>query len=254
MFQYEKNMFYDCHLHFPMRLSEPVSHLLKVIDSSINLKGFILILNSSMEEELYLRNMELFKQRNHVPAFLLNMDSEICIKKFEKLEDMGIKYVVKIHPRISRITRDDFIYLKDCLKQLSFQTVIVDNWVFGSQIENHVGTELAIYIAESFPNKTIVSAHAGGCRIVESMLLTRPVKNIFHDLSLTQMYFKGSSLEMDIDYFIRWSCERILFGSDYPTFGISESWDSFKKHYDNAGKIDKLNRSFELAKEIYGLK
>ncbi len=250
----KENMFYDCHLHFPIKMSEPVVHLLKELDGNTNLKGFVLILNSSMEEELYLKNIEFFQERNYIPAFLLDVNSEICCEKFKKLEDMGMKYVIKIHPRISKIIRDDFARIKESLEQLSFQTVIVDNWFFGSRIENHIGTELAIYIAERFPDKAVVSAHAGGCRIVECMLLTRPIKNIFYDLSLTQMYFKGSSLEMDIDYFIKWTSERILFGSDYPDFGISEAWNAFREHYDNAGQIDKLSDSSELARKIYGLK
>ena len=44
-------------------MSEPVVHLLKELDGNTNLKGFVLILNSSMEEELYLKNIEFFQER-----------------------------------------------------------------------------------------------------------------------------------------------------------------------------------------------
>lgn len=86
------------------------------------------------------------------------------------------------------------------------------------------------------------------------MLLTRPLKNIYYDLSLTQLYFKGASLDLDIDYFVKWTSDRVLFGSDYPDFSISDSWLSFRQHYRNIGMMDKLYDSSELARKIYGLK
>lgn len=245
--------FYDCHLHIPVKSKEPIAELFKEIDNS-NVRGFVLILNSMKEENLYLGCIRAFEKYNYKVAFLLDIKSEVCLEKFKKLENGGGNYIAKLHPRISNITKDDFCMVKEKLDRLSCRVVIVDDWIFGHRIENHIGTELAMYLAEELPDKTVVIAHGGGYKIVETMLLTRPLKNIYYDLSVTQQYFRGSSIELDIDYFVSWTSERILFGSDYPSFGIREAWLSFKQHYHNAGIADRLQVSSKLAQSVYGLK
>ena len=248
-----KEKFYDCHIHIPMQSINPVETLLKEINDN-DVDGFVLILNSAREEDMYLDHLEFLNGHNYKIALLLDIRSRNGIENFDKLKKEGIEYIVKIHPRINCITKDDFKLVKEQLGYLSYRTIIVDNWFFGCQIDNHIGTELAIYLAEELHEKSVVIAHAGGCKIVESMLLTRPLKNIYYDLSLTQLYFKGASLDLDIDYFVKWTSDRVLFGSDYPDFSISDSWLSFRQHYRNIGMMDKLYDSSELARKIYGLK
>lgn len=233
--------------------SNPVEQLLKELDRS-GVNGFVLILNSLQEEELYLHNIQLFQDKNHKIALILDPFSSDYLKGFQELEHRGIEYVVKIHPRITNITKKDFLLLKEKLYTLCFRTVLIDHWIFGPHIENHVGTELSIYLANELPDKWIVIAHSGGFKLVETMLLTRTFKNIFYDISLTQLYFRDSSIEKDVDYFIKWSNKKILFGSDYPDFKIIESWDAFKMHFCNVELVRKWEYSAELARKIYGLK
>lgn len=247
------NPIYDCHVHLPMFSSNPVEQLLKELDES-RVNGFILVLNSLQEEELYLHNIQLFQGKNHKIALILDPSSSDYLNCFKELERRGIEYVVKIHPRITNITKRDFLLLKERLHTLCFRTVLVDHWIFGPHIENHIGTELSIHLAKELPDKWIVIAHSGGFKLIETMLLTRTIKNIFYDLSLTQLYFKGSSIEKDVDYFIKWSHKRILFGSDYPDFKITEAWNAFQMHFCNAGLAGEWEYSAELAKKIYGLK
>lgn len=85
--------------------------------------------------------------------------------------------------------------MKERLHTLCFRTVLVDHWIFGPHIENHIGTELSIHLAKELPDKWIVIAHSGGFKLIETMLLTRTIKNIFYDLSLTQLYFKALLLK-----------------------------------------------------------
>lgn len=246
------NGIYDCHVHLPMKSADPISQLLREMDEN-NVKGFVLFLNSAKEEELYLDNIRHFDGRNYKVALLLDIHSENCLENFKRLEKRGIEYDIKIHPRISNITKSDFALVKKKLEELCYHTIIVDYWIFGYQLDNHIGLELSIYLANELPDKIIVLAHSGGCKLVETMLLTRPLKNIYYDLSLTQMYFEHSSIEMDVDYFIKWTWNRILFGSDYPEFKTEEAWKTFGQHFHNAGKDAELSNSVELAQVIYGL-
>lgn len=247
-----ENIFYDCHIHIPIKKPNSVKQLLKEIDANA-LSGFLLILNSIQEEDTYLKHIRLFNERNHKVALFLDIHSEYCLDNFRKLEYRGIDYVVKIHPRRNRITKSDFALIKEKLGMLHYHTIIVDDWIFGCQTDNHIGTELSMYLAKELPNKNVVIAHAGGYRVIETMLLTRPIQNIYYDLSLTQIYFRGASIEADVDYFIKWTSGKILFGSDYPEFAIGEAWHSFKQHFYNAGRIHELGNTAMLAQKIYGL-
>lgn len=235
-----------------MKDSDPIGRLRREIDEN-NVKGFVLILNSMDEEEVYLRNISLFSKYNHKVALLLDVHSGYFLNGFKKLDEKGIRYIVKIHPRIGRITKNDFDMVKGRLDSLSYQTIIVDDWIFGCQTDCHTGTGLAIYLARSLPEKNVVVAHAGGYKIIETMLFTRPVQNIYYDLSLTQLYFQGASIELDLDYFIKWTSKRILFGSDYPDFGICEAWKAFQRHYHNAGLLGEAENTVALARSVYGL-
>ena len=140
-----KNPIYDCHVHLPMLSSNPVKQLLKELDEN-RVNGFVLVLNSLQEEELYLHNIQLFQEKNHKIALILDPFSSDYLNCFKELEHKGIEYVVKIHPRITNITKRDFLLLKERLHTLCFRTVLVDHWIFGSHIENHIGTELSIYL------------------------------------------------------------------------------------------------------------
>lgn len=252
MCQQVKEIIYDCHLHIPMKKSNPIGALLNEINDS-NVGGFVLILNSTEEENMYFEHLPLFDGYNHKVALILDVRSESCLNNFKVLEEKGIEYIVKIHPRISKITTDDFKIVREKLKSLSYHAIIIDGWIFGYQIENHVGTELAVYLARELPDKKVVIAHSGGYKIIETMLLTRPVENMYYDLSLTQLYFRGSSIEWDIDYFVKWMNKKIIFGSDYPDFDICEAWKAFRHHYHNVGLDDKIEKTAVLAQEVYGL-
>ena len=248
---------FDAHIHFPIKCDIPYEVLKNEIKKS-GITGGLLIFNGREEKEIfwkykdYLMNGEL----GFIPriAFVLDVHSDRWKEDFDILDNSKICYSVKIHPRISDIKMNDFESILSKLVELNSETIIVDNWLFGPRIENHIGTELVIYLAERLPDRKIVMAHAGGVRILESMLLTRPLVNVYYDLSETCSYFKGTSVYMDVIHFIKYTRNRLMFGSDYPDFSINHSIKAMEKELDMAGlsyeEADKI--MYATAELVYG--
>lgn len=247
---------YDAHMHIPIKYDQPYDKLREEVRQS-RIDGGLLIINSDMEAYYFWRYFDLIAggDLGFVPeiAFILDIHSKEWITAFEKLDRLNVKCSIKIHPRLSNMTIDDFEEIADDIAQIKSDTVIVDNWIYGPNLKNHIGTELTIFLAEKFKNKQIVMAHSGGVRILETMLLTRPLTNVYYDLAETCQYFKNTSVYIDMLHFIRWSKNRIMFGSDYPDFGINHSIELLE---DTLGMIDLTydeidNIMFANAEKIY---
>jgi hypothetical protein len=79
-----KEKFYDCHIHIPMQSINPVETLLKEINDN-DVDGFVLILNSAREEDMYLDHLEFLNGHNYKIALLLDIRSRNGIENFDKL-------------------------------------------------------------------------------------------------------------------------------------------------------------------------
>ena len=95
--------------------------------------------------------------------------------------------------------------------------------MYGSTKENICYIELSIYLAKHFSDKNVVMAHFGGIKALESMLRTRELKNISYDCSFSINYLKGTSAWMDLRHCILYNADRVMFGSDMPSFTTADS-------------------------------
>lgn len=247
---------YDAHIHFPLKNNNPFEVLKKEVKQS-NLAGGLLIINSFSEAEVFWNNFEEIYDGDFgfIPevAFYLDINESEWKRNFSELKKRGLSFAVKIHPRLSNLTISDKDKLIDKIYQIDTDKIIIDNWIYGPRIENHIGTELTIGIAEEFRNKRIIMAHAGGVRLLETMLLTRPLKNVFYDLSETCSYFKNTSIYKDIIHFIRYTKTRIMFGSDYPDFSIEFAKNMMREEMEAADlENDEINDiMYNTAMKIY---
>ena len=248
--------YYDAHIHIPMKYPLPYNTLKEEITKS-GIDGGLIIINNWQEENVFWDNYDRIQNGDlgFVPqvAYILDFKSEQWKDGFDKLEKYGIPYAIKLHPRISDITLSDFETISSYIKELKTNNIIVDNWVYGPRIENHIGTELTIYLSEKFSEKRIIMAHSGGVRILETMLLTRPLKNVYYDLAETCQYFKDTSVYKDIIHFINYTGKRIMFGSDYPDFSISYSVEMLEKELSESIVSDEIADGirYRNAQEIY---
>jgi predicted TIM-barrel fold metal-dependent hydrolase len=192
-----------------------------------DLEGFILILNNEEEKALFEKSFfdsytELF------PLSAIAINYELANSRFlEKINDSNIKLGIKLHPRLSNITLDKFSAIASFIENIKFDFIIIDCFYYGSSLESHINLELSIFIAKYFKNTKIILAHGGGHKVLEYMLYTRDLKNIYFDFSLTSNYLKNTSVRQDILNFIKFNYKKVFFGSDYPDFTVKKSIDTY---------------------------
>ena len=231
----------DAHFHLNMKKENPVKDMLDIIEE-YQLERLVLILNTKEEAECFIRNYTLVSEnisKIHI-AVLMDINELDFFKETAKfLGENNQQYSVKLHSRISGITVADFEKIDSLLEEIEFHNIIVDAFYYGSSLANQVGVELAIYLAKKFQNKKIIIAHFGGMKIVETMLCTRDLKNIYYDISLTLKYFEGASFWKDVLYCAKYNANRTMFGTDYPMFTFQESVQCAKRLFEqNEGSTE----------------
>jgi len=210
---------FDSHIHFNMKVNNPIEDFK---EQTKNLDGFILILNNSEEKNLFedefLENFEVL-----YPLSAIAINYELAASQFiERMRNLKIKIGIKLHPRLSNISIDKFKLIAKNLEKLNFDFIIVDCFYYGSSLETHTNLELSIFIAKYFKDHKILLAHGGGHKVLEFMLFTRDLENVYYDFSFTIAYLRNTSIWLDLINFFRFNEEKILFGSDYPEFKISQ--------------------------------
>lgn len=212
----------DAHFHFNIKSNDPINDLQKNFNEN-GLNSGLLILNYDWEKKLYQDNFnnDFFKRIKI--ASLVSPNSTNDLNFFNYVKNNVGECFVKIHPRISSLKNDDFSMILNTLEKIDFNCVVVDSFFFGSKIKSHIGIELAVYLAEALPKKKIIIAHSGGHKLLECMLYTRELKNIFYDIALIHCYLENTSVEKDIVHFLKLTHNRIMFGSDYPDFSFDRT-------------------------------
>lgn len=246
----------DAHVHLDMNSKNPFKYIEDTFISN-KLMGCVLILNTQEEKECFMSNFNVFckyKNRIHIAAALdihhLNESKQF----YDFLKSHDIYFSIKLHSRMHNITKDDFNAIYEFLKSLNYKSIIVDAFYYGSNLETHIMLELSIYLAKKFPDTNIIMAHFGGYRILETMLCTRELKNIYYDISFTQNYLFGTSILFDMKHSIKFSYNRVMFGSDAPSFSLDEAYENSKKIVSDLGlnADDLKNFYYNTAMEIYG--
>lgn len=229
----------DAHMHINFKLDKPVSDLIETLDNN-NIQKCSLIINKLEELDGIKREIELLcanKNRIHLVAGInINSDKPLCIYDYLKAHDF--KTDLKLHPSMYNYTKKDFDNIYNCISKLNFKNIVIDSLFFSEILENHIGIELAIFLAKKFPEKTIILAHAGSIHLLECQMYTRKVLNIKYDISFTSSYLNKTSVRFDMINFIAHTSDRIMFGSDYPYFEMDRAMNSVKELCDEA-KITK---------------
>lgn len=234
----------DAHFHLNMKMEEPIQDALDIF-AERGLRKVVLILNRNEEKEAFLNNIDILMNSDTLihPAVLLDInDMEMFEKVVKVLYERKIAFSVKLHSRISKITQEDFGKIDAALRKWSFENIIIDAFYYGSCLEYLNGVELAIYLAKRHKNKKIIIAHFGGVKILETMLCTRELSNIYYDISCTVSYFENTSIWKDVFHCVNMNKERVMFGSDYPDFTVKCAQES----------VDRLFKKYGMeTKELY---
>lgn len=231
---------FDAHMHFPIASSEPLKDLCNAMNRN-GITQAMVILNGQEEKHLFEKNSDFFLSYTDTfcAASSLDLNEPYPFLFLENWISKGFHMFIKLHPRLSNIQKSNFREIHKMLSYLYCSTVIIDCFFYGHHLENHIGIELGIYLAEKLPKTNFVLAHAGGFRMLECMLYTRTLPNIYYDISLSCNYLYGASTHIDMIQLLKFNSHRTMYGSDYPDFLPSSAIDNVKALSKGANLSDK---------------
>ena len=221
-------MIVDAHLHLDPKATTPVADLLSQMDRH-GIERAMLILNGKEEYDAF--KNEICSYRSNKSRFWLaagiNVHDNSSISRFDELSQLGLEPKVKIHPRLFKILKEDIRQVVDSVEPYDTQ-IIVDTLYYGSEIEYHNGIETGVALALKYPERQVVMAHSGSIEFLKCMMATRYLPNVYYDYSFIQTYFQRTSLRLDMVDFLRRTANRIMFGSDYPSFSLGSAIDNMR--------------------------
>lgn len=212
---------YDAHMHIDLRSEDKLYKYLE------NISGGNIIANSQEELNAVLSHQDIFDMGKKLNFIVYWHDGfEEQSQRWKK--ELGIKKIgIKLHPRIQNYMTEDIEKIIVRLEKVDFDNIIIDAFDVGSRIENFISLQLILELAKAYPDKKIIVAHAGGYRCLEYLLVLKDFKNLFYDISFTINYLKSSSVVMDIQHLLYVRRNKILFGTDFPEYGLDETLNNF---------------------------
>lgn len=244
----------DAHIHLNLKEGSPVSGLLHQMDKH-GIGKAMLILNIKEEYDAFINDINSYKsnQDRFWMACGINIHDESSFSRFDDLSQMGLEPKIKIHPKLFKIKKEDIDRVVDSIAQYDTQ-IIIDTLYSGHEIEYHNGIETGIAIALRYPERKVVLAHSGSVEFLKCMMATRYLPNVCYDYSFIQTYFQHTSLRIDMVDFLRRTANRIMFGSDYPSFQLDNALNNMKSLANEAGLTEKQTEMVMglNAEQIYG--
>jgi predicted TIM-barrel fold metal-dependent hydrolase len=167
-------------------------------------------------------NDELLQSAQSYGAFFkvfpsFHPQDKAAVGELSRLKRLGVKGL-KLHP-----LRDNYSVLMpqsvDLIKAAGDLglPVLIDCFPWGKNMVLGNMPDAFARLAEAAPQTRIAIAHSGGHLILDALMVAKNYKNIYLDLALTLLYYRGSTVTQDLAYAV--NCmrgERIFWGSDYP--------------------------------------
>jgi predicted TIM-barrel fold metal-dependent hydrolase len=153
---------------------------------------------------------------------------------------------LKLHPRVQGVTVNDSIMDETLAWAEDRGTpALFDVFPWGPMLDNPAIQPMAYHhVAQKRPKLRLILAHGGGFRLMDGFMVAKSNPNVWLDLSVTPVYFKGSSLVGDCAFVCkRLPAGRVLYGSDFPYVRVGESYEHARQW---------LDAPAELAAEFFG--
>jgi predicted TIM-barrel fold metal-dependent hydrolase len=225
---------FDSHTHiYPTKTEgfwkspSGVDDLIKSMDAANISKSLVIGIAPFIDNNLLNKNISPAKEKL-IMAGSIDPFSQIAAQQIsEGVHKYGMK-ALKLHPRLQEFGYEhiDHILLaaKEC-ERLKIPLIIC-SWCGGQDLFKSRILEMCHQIALECSSLSLIMAHAGGHRPIEALLAMKSCPNLYVDLSFSPLYFKGTSVELDLIYLIRKADpRRVLFGSDFPEMSVQDSVD-----------------------------
>lgn len=171
------------------------------------------------------------------------------------IREMGFKGL-KLHPRLQKFSIEDerTYQLVNYAGGMGIP-VVIDAFPDGDWLMQGFSPIAFARLATACKNSKIVIAHIGGHHVIDFLMLSKRIKNIYFDISFSLLYYRGSSVIQDILYSIKsLRGDRIFYGSDYPDRSLGASLIASITELESGGLSDILmdRLLYSNAKEFFG--
>jgi predicted TIM-barrel fold metal-dependent hydrolase len=141
------------------------------------------------------------------------------------VDRLGVR-AIKVHPRLQGISFEHLDRLVPIARRCAHHRIplVVCSFAGGRDLFRARTLELCHELAAASPDTALILAHAGGHRPLDALMVLKANPNVHVDLSFSPWYFGDSSVQQDLEYFVRKADpQRVLFGSDFPEAPIQAS-------------------------------
>lgn len=215
----------DAHSHLNLKSEAPLNDFLAEMDSC-NVERSLLILNIAEEREAFIKEYETYLSNNDRFALSCGLDINNSESKNDLdkiLDKTGKQVVIKIHPKLFRIEYRDIQKVVESVSEYNNLPIMVDSLYYGEDIEHHIGVELSVALAREYRDRNIIVAHSGSVDFLKCMMACRYMPHVSFDYSFIQSFFSKTSLRLDMVNFLKRTSNRIMFGSDRPSFNMKQT-------------------------------
>lgn len=231
----------DAHSHINPKADNPLQDLLFEMDEN-NVEKSVLILNLPEEREIFQNEYDLYLANKDRFALSYGLDFNNKKSKIELnaiIEKTDGKVAIKIHPKLFRFERKDIPAIIESVREYEGLPIIVDSLYYGEDIEHHIGVDVSVALAREYNDRNIVVAHAGSLDFLKCMMSCRYMFHVSFDYSFIISFLNHTSLRMDMVNFLSRTSNRIMFGSDRPSFQISKAIADMQSIAEDSGINDK---------------
>lgn len=219
-------------------LSSDIKQLIMQMDENniskalaVGMKGI-----GSYNDQEYIKLINPYRERL-VPIAFFDLNDRITLKeastKLTKIKSLGYSGI-KLHPRISEFNLNHAQLIPVIKKANELKiSVLMCTYFYGKGINEEINYFEQLAKLLFFLNGAkVILLHGGTVRLLEAIEVVRSYENILLDLSFTLCKYKGSSLDLDIQFAFTSFEKRICVGSDFPEFSMKvlrERFNFFSK-------------------------
>lgn len=227
-------MLIDGHVHitkngiwFDTGVDASLERLLIELENSPISKAIILPITGIVSNEYVAEVCNKYPNKLIGFATVNPLQGRNAVIELEKaVKNLGLRGL-KLHPRLQGFSPKDSRILPVIRKAGEFDIPIVfDVFPQGPGLITDVLPLNYDRLAKEAPSTKIILAHSGGSRVLDALMVAKANANIYLDVSYSMDYYKGSSVAKDFIFAIKkLGVDRVIYGSDYPEFGIRESFE-----------------------------
>jgi len=172
------------------------------------------------------KHPDMFRGLGHID-FSINLNTQI-----EEVLTMGFSGI-KIHPRMQGVNCNSNELTRFFTKLNELGTVVMIDGYFQTNNDRILLEDLQPFkydaLVKKYKNIKFIFSHLGAHRVFDAYFLAKSNENVYLDNSHVLKYFANTSLIADYCWVMDKLDEKIIYGSDFPEYGLTDYLDTFDK-------------------------